>query len=275
MTNAEFNVGLSGFHRDGFCVSMVRFSESEINKILSEIEDVMERNPPGLVREGNSGEPRGLQGPHLLSPLLARLARDQRLLGPVKELLGGKVYVHQFKVNFKLPFVGEAWPWHQDFAYWHQLDGVPEPRLVTAMIALDEVSEFNGPLFFIPESQLFGLVKSTDAEIGSALNSSERSFSSDLPFQLSRADVSAMIARYNIVAAKGAAGSVVFFAANVAHASLPNLTPWPRRIVLITYNRTDNAPKDRNGRRPEYMCGTSFWPLDEVPCFWIPNAPAG
>ena len=33
---------------------------------------------------------------------------------PVWQLLGGEVYLHQFSINPKAAFEGEAWGWHQD-----------------------------------------------------------------------------------------------------------------------------------------------------------------
>jgi ectoine hydroxylase len=260
----EHNSDTVAFHRDGFCQLPYRFSHSDIQRIAEAIDDVISARPPGLVYESDSSTVRALQGAHLLNRLLGRLAQDRRLLCPAKQLLHGDVYLHQFKVNFKQAFVGGAWPWHQDFAYWRILDGIPDPHLVSAMIALDEISEFNGPVFFIRGSHNKGLFKNETTEASEALKDLDRSFSSDLPFQLMKEDIASLLQGSEIVAPKGPPGSVIFFAANTAHASLPNLTPDARRIVLITYNRVDNVPLYNYKRRPEYIAGSSFQPLQEI-----------
>ena len=261
------NPMIAKFHEDGFCEMSCRFTKEEVGRITDAISDVVKLNPPGLITESNSSVVRGLQGAHLLNPLLSQLARDKRLLAPALELLGGDVYVHQYKVNFKHAFVGEIWPWHQDFTYWQMLDGIPRPNLASAMVALDEITEFNGPLFFIRGSHKFGI---TQGQISYGKLSEEevkRGFSAELPFQLTKDEVERMLHGSEIIAPKGPAGTVVFFAANVAHASLPNLTPSSRRLLIITYNRTNNVPVPGTAKRPEHVAGQFFEPLEPVDLF--------
>ena len=52
----------------------------------------------------------------------------------------------------KAAFEGDVWQWHYDFATHHRDDGVPAPRALNLHILLDEVSHYNGPLYFIPGS---------------------------------------------------------------------------------------------------------------------------
>ena len=245
-----------------------RFSKHEIDTVNDATEEVVKLNPPGLVMEAGSTVVRGIQGAHLLNTLLSRLARDARLLMPAIQLLGGDVYVHQYKVNFKHAFVGDIWPWHRDFEYWHRLDGIAKPELVSVMVALDEISEFNGPLFFIPGSH--HIQEASDRAYPRHLTGDEvhKAFSADLPFQLTKEEVSALLLSSEIVAPKGPIGLTLFFAANVAHASLPNLTATSRRLLIITYNRTDNLPSNK-ARRPEYISARTFTPLKPLKRFTI------
>ena len=53
---------------------------------------------------------------------------DWRLIEPIEQLFGEKLYMHQFKINAKAPFDGELWQWHQDYGVWARDDGMPEPR---------------------------------------------------------------------------------------------------------------------------------------------------
>ena len=96
-------------------------------------------------------------GLHLRDPLFARLVRDPRLVAPAQQILGDDdLYIQQVKVNAKEAFTGEQWQWHYDFATHHREDGVPEPLALNLHIFLDEVTEFNGPLIFIPGSHRDG-----------------------------------------------------------------------------------------------------------------------
>ena len=70
-------------------------------------------------------------------------------MNPVKQLLGGDVYMHQFKINAKAAFNGDVWQWHQDFGTWHRDDEMPEPRAMNIALFLEDVTEFNGALMFI------------------------------------------------------------------------------------------------------------------------------
>ena len=243
-----------------------RFSKHETATINDAIKEVVKLNPPGLVFEAGSTVVRGLQGPHLLSPLLSRLARDARLLMPAIQLLGGDVYVHQYKVNFKHAFVGDIWPWHRDFEYWQRLDGIAKPDLVSVMVALDDISEFNGPLFFIRGSHRIEEQGDRPCPRRVTGADSHKAFSADLLFQLTREEVAALLISSEIIAPKGPTGLTLFFAANVAHASLPNLTATSRRLLIITYNRTNNLPSNK-AKRPEYISGRTFTPLKPLKRF--------
>jgi len=59
------------------------------------------------------------------------------------------------KCNLKTAIDGSVWAWHQDFGTWKR-DGVQRPRLTTALIMLDEPTELNGCLYFIPGSHKEG-----------------------------------------------------------------------------------------------------------------------
>ena len=73
------------------------------------------------------------------------------------QLLGGQVYMHQYKVNAKAAFDGEVWQWHQDYGVWQRDDEMPEPRAMNIAVFLEEVTAANGPLLFIPKSHKRGV----------------------------------------------------------------------------------------------------------------------
>jgi len=88
-----------------------------------------------------------------------RLGAHPWLIEPVEQLLGGPVYMHQFKVNAKAAFDGAVWQWHQDYGTWQRDDEMPEPRAINIAVFIDDVTAANGPLLFIPGSHKLGVVE--------------------------------------------------------------------------------------------------------------------
>ena len=58
-------------------------------------------------------------------------------------------------VNCKAAFAGDVWFWHQDYPAYLEDDHIPEPRMVNALIFLDEVTPLNSPLMLVPGSHRY------------------------------------------------------------------------------------------------------------------------
>ena len=144
------------------------------------------------------------------------------------KILGSEVYVYQFKINAKAAFGGDIWEWHQDYVYWQKEDGMPNPRATNVIIFLDEVNEFNGPLFFIPGSHKEGVIEMPAREAGTEISNEHNPgwLSSQLKYTLDRETVAQRIAKYGILAPKGPAGSVLFTHPNTIHCSPSNMSPF-------------------------------------------------
>lgn len=67
-----------------------------------------------------------------------------------QELLGDDMELDFDMLINKAPHTNKETPWHQDAAYWIQL---PDKRSVSIWIALDEVYEENGCMWFIPKTK--------------------------------------------------------------------------------------------------------------------------
>ena len=80
------------------------------------------------------------------------------MIGPVEQLFGEQVYMHQYKINAKASFTGDVWQWHQDYGTWARDDGMPEPRAMNIAVFLDEVMPINGPLMLVPRSHTEGVL---------------------------------------------------------------------------------------------------------------------
>ena len=62
-----------------------------------------------------------------------------------------------------------------------------------------------------------------------------------------------------IVAPTGKPGSVLMFHGNLVHASPPNITPYPRKIVYLTLCAVSNHITKFN--RPEWIAHRDFTPI--------------
>ena len=144
------------FDEDGYLFFPSLFSPEEIQNLLAVVPELYQRREEYNVREKGSNAVRTNFAAHLYSKPFAKLARHPRMIKPVEDLLGESLYMHQFKINGKMAFEGDVWQWHQDYGTWVNDDLMPTERAMNIAIFLDEVTEFNGPLLFIPGSHKKG-----------------------------------------------------------------------------------------------------------------------
>ena len=64
------------------------------------------------------------------------------MIGPVEQIFGEQLYMHQYKINAKSAFTGDVWQWHQDYGTWKRDDGMPQPRAMNIAVFLDEVMHY-------------------------------------------------------------------------------------------------------------------------------------
>jgi len=215
-------------------------SAEEVVTVNDELDRIVaDPHSPGLVLEKDGRTLRSVFNPHLYSDVLGRVVRHPLLLGTVEELLGEPVYVFQLVVNNKAPFNGDMWYWHQDYPTYRADDHIAECRMVNALIFLDEVTQFNGPLMVVPGSHRMESEWPDESTQGTSYK-----------IRYSGTGViEAEVQRGGIVAPTGPAGSVIFMHPNVLHASGSNLSPWRRRVISLTYNAVSNkatAPTTRS-----------------------------
>jgi len=141
---------LEQFEQDGYLFFPSLFSEQEMKVLRDEVPAIYKEFRPEIIREKDGVTPRTSFAAHTYSDVFAKLGRHPRMVAPVQQYFGEPVYMHQFKINGKQAFDGDVWQWHQDYGTWYNDDGMPEPRAMNVAIFLDEVNEFNGPLYFIP-----------------------------------------------------------------------------------------------------------------------------
>ncbi|MBP5974478.1 phytanoyl-CoA dioxygenase family protein [Brasilonema sp. CT11] len=250
------------YEEDGFLFFPGYFSEKEVSILQRELSRLPEGDPGRMVENDNKTV-RALHGCHTHSEIFKRLIQHPRLLEPVQQILKELVYLYQFKINMKAAFTGDAWPWHQDYVFWYKEDGMPTPEVVNISIFLDEVNHFNGPLYLIPGSHKEGMVD-VEAQIPNSGDKDadwQANVSANLKYCLNQTNVAQMVEKGGMVAPVGPRGSVLFFHGNVAHASVPNISPYDRRIIIITYNSIKNIPISKGKPRPEFLVCQDYVPL--------------
>jgi hypothetical protein len=206
--------------RDGYLVVPGFFGPAETADILrwtSELETAPEA--PGqhwVYHEDSLTEPgrRVIQRIENFVPYHAgfdRLIRDNALSHWTAALMGGPAVLFKDKINFKMPG-GPGFKAHQDQqAGW----GRYAPIFVTAMVTIDPATLENGCLEMVPGRHKEGLLGeewNPLDEDGLALH-----------------------------AVPTAPGDVIFFDSFAPHASKPNFTASPRRILYLTYNRASEG----------------------------------
>ena len=249
------------FEENGWLLLPETFSRREVALLLGELPGIAAQERPENLREPGSGAIRSALSPHLYNEPFRRLSRHPRLVEPARRLLGGAVYLHQFKVNAKVAHDGEIWHWHQDFRTWHADDGMPEPRVLNAGVFLADVTEFNGPLMFMPGSPKLGHVPA-DALPDKAGGGYGRLAADAAGSPYAKETIDGWARRFGIVAPKGPAGSVLIFDGCIIHGSAPNMSAWNRTMTLATYNRADNAL--RAPTRPAFVSLQDYAPIEPL-----------
>ena len=197
------------FERDGYLFFPTLFSAAEIKVLTDEVPGLYAQRRPESVRERTGDVVRTNFAAHLYSYAFAKLARHPRMVKPIEQIFGEKLYMHQFKINGKMAFDGDVWQWHQDYGTWTRDDDMPEARAMNVAIFLDAVNEFNGPLMFIPGSHKLGV-----------LDAAHDTGTTSYPlWTLDHDTIRRLVEKGGIVAPKGPAGSMILFHCCLVHAS--------------------------------------------------------
>ena len=249
---------LSQFDRDGYLFFPGLFTPEETQALNDAVPELYSRREDYNVREKGKDAVRTNFAAHMYSEPFAKLARHPRMIEPVAELLGEDLYMHQFKVNGKMAFEGDVWQWHQDYGTWLNDDLMPTERAMNVAIFLDDVTEHNGPLMFIPGSHKKGVV---DASHDLTTTSYPLwTVDNDLMRQLVQR---AGGKQGGIVSPKGPAGSMILFHSCLVHASGSNLSPFNRVSVYLSLCAVSNHI--RRHKRPEYIAHRDFTPITCLP----------
>jgi ectoine hydroxylase len=244
---------LAEFDREGWVFLPEMFSPEEIGVLTAEVPKIFAMRRKEVWREKDGEAVRTAFAAHTYNEAFRRLGAHPRLLEPVMQLVDGPVYMHQFKINGKAAFDGDVWQWHQDYGTWARDDLMPEPRAMNIALFLEDVTEFNGALMFIPRSHKAGVIEA-----------GHDTLSTSYPlWTLDKQTVTRLAEEGGMVAPTGKAGSMLLFHSNLVHASPGNISPWDRTIVYVSLCHVDNHI--RQFKRDEWIAHRDFTPIEPLP----------
>ncbi len=241
------------FHKDGYLLIQGLFDEKETQVLQDAAKTVYALDREEVFREVDGKTARTAFAAHTYNEAFYRLGRHPRLINPVEQLLDGKVYMHQYKVNAKAAFKGDVWQWHQDYGTWARDDHMPEARAMNIALYVNSANEFNGPLWMIPGSHKQGVF-----EAGHDLETTSYPL-----WTLDKKTITKLVDEGGIVSAHGNAGSVLMFYSTLVHCSPPNMSPWPRTVVYLSLCHVDNHI--RRFKRHEWIAHRDFTPIEPLP----------
>ena len=158
--------------------------------------------------------------------LWGSIARCERIVNAMEQLLEDEVYHYHSKMSIKRPRTGGAWSWHQDYGYWYQ-NGCLYPDLASAFIAIDPNTRANGCMQVLKGSHKMGRIE--HGRFGDQTGAD--------PERVAEA-----VKVLETVYVELDPGDVLFFHSNTLHRSDRNTSETPRWSLLCCYNTRHNNP---------------------------------
>lgn len=240
------------YARDGYLVREGAFDPEEVDRMRHEADAILSllinssvatSRTSGRIdadrRSDGTVHVRKVQPVNDLSLYFSQLVTDERLIGPLRELMGCDPVLMEEKLNYKQPIPN--WPVelhardrndyfapHNDWAFY-RAQRYPQD-IVSSMIVMDDCTPENGPLVLWRGSHHEYLEHAQ----------SERGDLTVLPGLIDESAGEDLLAP---------AGSIVFFHALLVHSSRPNDSGAPRRLMIYSHypSREDHGIDVRNG----------------------------
>jgi len=214
---------INEFYDKGFFVIKRLFQPSELRSIGSAFDRLQKTALSLKTTQEYQGSQFVVEGKRIdrvvwmggAEPSLLSIGEDSRILGPCSDLLKVDHFEQLIcQGHYKLPGDQVKFDWHQDCQHrgagsqdWIDVDG--KGSYIQTLMAVDQVTLENGPVFFIPYSPRLGYVqleKHQDPLSVFDINSA-------VPLLMEP-------------------GDVAFFHPYAIHGSEPNLSKGPRRVFI-------------------------------------------
>jgi ectoine hydroxylase-related dioxygenase (phytanoyl-CoA dioxygenase family) len=217
---------LAAFDQDGFVVRRGMFTAAEVDLLQRVTQADPKMSSGHVMPDADGGESRIWLDMAEKADIANAIARNARVLLPMRQLLGGEVYVWHYKMMLKQPLVGGAWEWHQDYGYWYN-DNCLFPQLASCMIAVNRATPENGCLQVLRGSHRLGRI--AHGQVGGQTGADTDR-------------VAAAAERLEHVHVSLDPGDALFFHCNLLHRSDQNRSEHPRWSFICCYNAMANIP---------------------------------
>lgn len=150
------------YNRDGYLKGFRVFSDLEMNEIRDQFDAMIST----VLARGDHNY--SIISAHLKSRMVYDIARDDRIVSHVADLLGEDIICWGAHFFCKLPGDGKVVAWHQDASFWP----LSPSKTVTAWLAIDDADVENACRRFVAGSHLFGHLdyKKSDESENNVLN---------------------------------------------------------------------------------------------------------
>lgn len=152
------------FHENGFLPGIKMLESEQVEVLKKELSELVNAEHPGhdLFYEYNSNESADPNtvlfhalGAWRITPGYHDILWNPRFVMAARQLLGGAVRFWHDQLFYKPAKKGGVVAWHQDYSYWTRTKPVAH---LTCWCALDDATEENGCLQYIPGSHKWGLL---------------------------------------------------------------------------------------------------------------------
>ena len=218
------------FHKNGFVQYSNILDSQEIEYFRNIYEDFLSGK---IKTEGHRSDLSGsreekelivqIMRPSILNPPLADSILHQKTRKLSQDLLGPDMELDFDMMIDKSPFTNKETPFHQDEAYWIDME---DKRAVSCWVALDDVTKENGCMWFVPMSHKSEVRPHVQVGIGGALQC-EASEEEASPVEMK-------------------AGSCTFHHGRTIHYARGNSTAKRRRAFILNFRPKDMIAFERS-----------------------------
>ena len=216
-------------------------AEADILRAAAKADKSFEANAYDL-EDGEGGKAQLVLWNKAGEDLWGAIARSERIVNAMEQLLDDEVYHYHSKMSIKAPRTGGAWSWHQDYGYWYQ-NGCLFPDMASVFIAVDPNTRANGCLQVLKGSHQLGRVE--HGRFGDQTGADPERVEQALKVM-------------ELVYVEIDPGDALFFHSNTLHRSDQNTSDEPRWSLLCCYNSKHNNPY-KESHHPFYE------PLEKLP----------
>ena len=177
---------------------------------------------------------RRIKSPANVHEAYNNVLRHDKILDIVAQLIGPVIRTNGNKLNMKSEGFGSPVEWHQDWAFYpHTNDDV-----LAVGVCIDPMTEANGCLLVMPESHKGKIYDHhLDGRFAGAVTETTFNFEDAAKIELE-------------------AGGISIHHVRALHASLPNTSAYPRRLLLSQYLAGDAWPIGSGGPNWEEYCSS-------------------